>query len=281
MNIASIAHKTLDNIPFGAEAELLLIHLKHQWRDGWPKQADNDIHQKWLETIWKDGYCVIENYFDAKTCDALAQETDAIAEQYPDAIKWYSNKADRRMYGVEKASPLIAEKFGANEELVGFANTFCRASSMNAFTLAGKIKAAKGNLGSGEGWHRDDWGNQFKSIVYLTDVKEGNGPFQYIKGSHKPWQMVQDMRTAGLGPRDVRITNEQVDQILENDPAKLVTFTASKGTLILANTTGIHRGQPISKGERYALTNYFIRNSQMTDAFADHFAPVLGRHISV
>ena len=41
-------------------------------------------------------------------------------------------------------------------------------------TLAAKLSHKKGNLGSGQGWHRDSYFRQFKAMAYLTDVKFKN-----------------------------------------------------------------------------------------------------------
>ena len=50
-----------------------------------------------------------------------------------------------------------------------------------------------------------------------------------------------------------RFTEEEISQL--NQSNKL-TVTAKAGTLLVADTRGIHRGQPIEQGERYALTVY-------------------------
>jgi hypothetical protein len=37
-----------------------------------------------------------------------------------------------------------------------------------------------------------------------------------------------------------------------------VKFLANKGTIILVNTRGLHRGMPIIDGDRVAITNYHL-----------------------
>ncbi len=53
---------------------------------------------------------------------------------------------------------------------------------------------------------------------------------------------------------------EKVDKIIENDPDRLKTLTGKAGTLVLVDTSIIHRGIPVKNGIRYALTNYFLKN---------------------
>ena len=65
------------------------------------------------------------------------------------------------------------------------------------FTLAAKMPA-KNNKGSGEGWHRDGFFRQFKSMIYLSNVDEDNGPFELILNSQKCQNLIKDMQNADL-----------------------------------------------------------------------------------
>jgi hypothetical protein len=111
-------------------------------------------------------------------------------------------------------------------------------------------------------------------MVYLSDVGPENGPFQVIEGSHRPWHVMVDTVRGGLvqEPRD-RIAPGQIDRILGRTGRRLRTFTAPCGTLILFDSSTIHRGSPIKSGTRYALTNYYYPSEQMTPAMYEHFAP--------
>ena len=76
-------------------------------------------------------------------------------------------------------------------------------------------------------YHRDSsGGNQFKAFIYLTDVSdESYGPYSYIKGTH------------------TEKTNE----------GEIVHCTANKGSLIVSNQSGLHRGLPQTKGKNRRL----------------------------
>ena len=60
-------------------------------------------------------------------------------------------------------------------------------------TKANKVKYNKNNLGSGGGWHRDDFNFQFKAILYLNDVSMDNGPFQLIENSNGLINIIKDI----------------------------------------------------------------------------------------
>ena len=91
---------------------------------------------------------------------------------------------------------------------------------------------------SGAGWHRDNHDCQFKAILYLTDVDCNNGNFQWITNSSKKHIGFPKPRTESY---DTRFDDEVIDELLENDACKLVNIVGPKGTLILADTTYIHR----------------------------------------
>jgi hypothetical protein len=88
-------------------------------------------------------------------------------------------------------------------------------------------------------WHRDfNDSHLLKAFLYLVDVDERSGPFEYVPGSQPggryagihPWQPM------GFG----RISEPELAKHVS--PGDVRTFTAPKGSLILCNTSGLHRG---------------------------------------
>ena len=88
-------------------------------------------------------------------------------------------------------------------------------------------------------WHRDfDDSHLLKVFLYLSDVDERSGPFEYVPGSQPggryagvhPWQPM------GVG----RISDKELAKHVQPDDVR--TFTAPRGTLIFCNTSGLHRG---------------------------------------
>lgn len=133
-------------------------------------------------------------------------------------------------------------------------NTLYHNKNLDGFIMAGKLLFKELNLGSGGGWHRDSVGQeQFKALVYLTDVDLQHGPFQYFIKTSKITSMKAAEKYFDIGKKQNRLSDEQIALYPKN---RLRTFCAERGTLIIANTRAIHRGMPISSGVRYALTTY-------------------------
>ncbi|MER3410157.1 MAG: hypothetical protein C4305_01275 [Thermoleophilia bacterium] len=88
-------------------------------------------------------------------------------------------------------------------------------------------------------WHRDyNDRHLLKAFLYLADVDEEAGPFQYVPGSQPGGPYASAWRWQPLG-----ITYPPEEELARRIPAEAVkTFTAPKGTLILCNTSGFHRG---------------------------------------
>lgn len=101
---------------------------------------------------------------------------------------------------------------------------------------------------TGQVFHIDiDRASGLLFIIYLTDVNEENGPHVYVKGSHKskPFHLLQDRR---MIPEDI-----------ENYYPKesIVKIMAEKGSVLVIDPLGLHRGQPLNSGTRLALKYQF------------------------
>jgi Phytanoyl-CoA dioxygenase (PhyH) len=88
-------------------------------------------------------------------------------------------------------------------------------------------------------WHRDyNDRHLLKVFVYLSDVDEEAGPFEYVPGSAPGGQL------GALWPwRPLGDTYPPQDELAEQIGQREVkTFTGAKGTMIFCNTSGFHRG---------------------------------------
>ena len=108
------------------------------------------------------------------------------------------------------------------------------------------------SVGSTRGYHFDSYNSQYKAFVYLTDVPdESYGPYSYIKGSHKRSYLRR--RAEGILNR---ARGEKPTAAIRYDDRDIRTFTAHKGTLIISDQTGYHRGIPQERGkERMLISN--------------------------
>jgi hypothetical protein len=101
-----------------------------------------------------------------------------------------------------------------------------------------------------QNWHVDfDDKHLLKAFVYLTDVGPESGPFEYVPGSQAGGRkMVRPWQPMGYG----RVTDDEVSRHVS--AAEIATFTGPRGTLILCNTSGLHRGGFSTAGPRVLAT---------------------------
>jgi len=228
-----------------------------------------------LAELRKDGVTAIKNYWTAKQCESARNELNRLMAEVPQCVRHFSNGADKRVFGAEMAGEQISA-FHHDPFLRGMGEMDGGFRLYNFATLGARIDAVDGNRGSGEGWHRDAFGYQYKAIIYLSDVTEDNGPFEYYRGSHTLRRVVLDAALGRLPPSpETRIDGFYMDRLIARGAINPQRFIGKAGTVILANTTGIHRGAPLKAGNRYALTNYFYLPYQIGQSQVDKFTPLV------
>ena len=232
-----------------------------------------DKEKEALLEIQKNGYAVIPNFFDKEICEACIRDMDVMYDTKKEFVH-NTEYADSRIFGAEDLSENI-RKFADDSFLHKIANAYNAVPTSNGFTLAGRIKATGHEFGSGGSWHRDSYFRQFKSLLYLTDVNVENGPFQVIHRSHRSKQISIDSKNANLESMQCSFNQNIVEKILNENPDRLKTLTGNAGTMVLVDTSIIHRGLPLEDGIRYALTNYFFENTQINSHLVEHFAPIV------
>jgi hypothetical protein len=96
-------------------------------------------------------------------------------------------------------------------------------------------------------WHRDGDGTVLKLFVYLSDVTEETGPFVYAAGTH-----CSPLREVSYGKTRPQ-TDDELRALLGGYDRDFISAVGKKGTVVLTNTSGIHKGGHVLEGERRVL----------------------------
>jgi hypothetical protein len=234
--------------------------------------AEQRMSRRHAETLARDGIVVVEDYMDAETCDRIRERVEealdeGMAEARPDedyadlvargepVLKRRSGERDDGMLDVFNMASVVPEleEFKTDpfvgEIVDGAADEPFGPDNVNVYVNR--------SVTNTRDFHADTYAGKFKSFVYLTDVPNRSyGPFTYIKGSH---------RKSGVTREASRLVNR-----VRGDPGTNAVFyddsdtavcTAPRGTLIVANQAGYHRGHPQEEGSErmLATTSYTPR----------------------
>ena len=125
--------------------------------------------------------------------------------------------------------------------------------------MANRVEPNKSNFGSGGGWHRDSNYSQFKTLIYLTDVTEADdGAFQIIPKTNSALYVLNSNFRMRKKLTETRWTDPEIGKLGIGD--KICTVTGAAGSLVIFDTSNLHRGAPNKNRSRYALTNYYYSN---------------------
>jgi hypothetical protein len=160
-----------------------------------------------------------------------------------------AEKGQKKKFFLHRELPRGAEltlddpwlRLAVSTRLVDVVNTYLRLWTKLTYldqwyTVPGGSEAER--AGS-QRWHRD-YNDQYlvKVFVYMTDVDEGSGPFEYVPGSARGGPYEHEWPWEPLGE-----SYPDPEEFAQRIPASAArTLTAPAGTMILCNTSGFHRG---------------------------------------
>jgi hypothetical protein len=220
-----------------------------------PPELD-ELQQDVLQRLQKDGYAVVpfaDLVPDRSVWSELEAEAARFAAETEAGLAAESEGSESELrrregkeflvrkyaYGVELGLDDPWLRLGYNRRLLDIANSYVGMwSKLEYVDLWYTPPVAADQRKSSQRWHRDfNDRHLLKAFLYLVDVDEDTGPFEYVPGSAPggdldslwPWKPLGD----NYPPED---------ELAQKTAERAVSFTAPKGTIIFCNTAGFHRG---------------------------------------
>jgi len=104
-------------------------------------------------------------------------------------------------------------------------------------------------------WHRDpEEKRMVKLFIYLTDVDDGCGPFTFVPGSVWGQEPYGDLFPQ-KPPAGSYMDDATFDKEVPKSAQRMMTGKA--GTIILCDTSGLHRGGYATKNDRTMFTAFY------------------------
>lgn len=227
-----------------------------------------------LSDLKKSGYAVLESYYDKDFCDsAILNIEKKIKSLDKNKNSSLGAGGDIRLFKFENISN-EAKIFSNDQFLRNIGDEYIGKKLSTHFVLAGKLEYSNNiKASSGGGWHRDSDGLQFKAMVYLNDVSSNNGPFLFVPNSKK--KDAKRLKIKKLNSlifyikrflkyqkiRDPRYSEDSISNFFKVSKQTPIEISAPKGSVVLFDSSFIHRGKIIQNGLRYSLTNYYFEDS--------------------
>jgi hypothetical protein len=142
-------------------------------------------------------------------------------------------------------------RLGTNPRLLDIANAYLEMWSKLEYVDVWYTPPADADeRRSSQRWHRDfNDRHLLKAFLYLVDVDEQTGPFEYVPRSAPGGELDRLWPWRPLGEN-----YPPEDELAERIDRRAVTFVAPKGTIIFCNTSGFHRGGFATEKSRVLAT---------------------------
>ncbi len=218
------------------------------------RPALDDVQKRVLGDVEKSGFSVVsfqDLFADAAHWseleamrDRFVTETEADLAKGGEHVRVRAGKefvVRLHSYGVELGLDDPWFRAVASHRLLDLANTYLGMWSKLEYVDVwySVPQPAEAQRISSQRWHRDyNDKHLLKVFLYLVDVDEEMGPFQYVPGSQPGGPYAHAWPWQPLGQNYP--TEEELEALIPASSIK--AFTAPKGTLIFCNTAGFHRG---------------------------------------
>lgn len=252
--------------------------------------ALDELQMTVLASLDRDGYAVVpftDLIADAELAHAVETQGDAFVAQTEAALARPVEGGEdqlKRRAGKEfvvRANSFEGARLGSDDawfraclstRVLDLANAYLRMwAKLTYVDLWYTVPQTEGSeRAASQLWHLDfDDKHLLKAFLYLVDVDESAGPFEYVPGSQPRGRYDEIWHWSPL--RTGRIPDEDVRRHTGADGVK--TFTAPRGSVILCNTSGLHRGGFSTAKPRVLATATFCSPASLRALSRRNFVP--------
>jgi len=227
--------------------------------EGLMSKYDTKTLFEYQEILKNNGYIILNNILTIDQVDSLVKDFKEIEGfytsdkelkskkqridiKYPKSVKFYYSSQDI-------INNKLFQKILFDASFISFAQSYLKSypiidniSSWWSFPTTGPDKKAA------QWWHfdleRPKW---LKFFFFLTDCESHNGAHCFVKGSHKNNGINWSLRKKGYE----RLSDEEINKLYLNQD--IVEIVAKKGSLLIEDTRGLHKGKNLIKDHRFLI----------------------------
>jgi hypothetical protein len=209
-----------------------------------------------LSNLRKNGYCVLPALVNPEVCDKLLKIANSeICHAYIDGEKVLSVKFNPKnpiavKYQVPSSTLInkeVVQEIISDASIIDLVQKYLGSApvldTVNMWWTTAINKDPDSH--AAQLFHFDmDKIKWLKLFIYVTDVSEKTGPHTFVSGSHKSGSMPKQLLSKGYARHEDKEILEFYKQ------SQLKEFCGPKGTVILEDTRGFHKGTPVKEGQR-------------------------------
>lgn len=212
------------------------------------------IEDHLLATLRRDGLVVLPSLLPAATCDEISHRARSAICTLVDPSDEESARArfDASMlrsirYDISEDDLLASssiQQLMADESLLGLIQEYLGAAPVQDLVAGWWSAPGSGSRArAAQLFHFDlDRPRFLKLFVYLTDVDHDTGPHVFVRGTHRAL------------PRQFRADRRYSDaEVVAQFGSALVRASGPRGTVFLADTRALHKGEPVLHGHRLVV----------------------------
>lgn len=209
--------------------------------------------RKIILSLNKYGYAILENHFNDELITRMRIDN---IEKLTNHETKFDNGIESRLFASERS--IVSNQIFSNDLMIGkIGQIYLGMSVKNIGCMANIVRPDENaEVGSGGDWHRDSWFPQFKAMMYLTDVEVcGDGAFEVLAGTHKlrsKFIHIKQFKHFGL-----RFNSTEVETRMNDKDRRFIP--GKSGTILMFDSSSIHRGSPNFNQDRVAITNYYYQ----------------------
>jgi hypothetical protein len=210
--------------------------------------------------VKRQGFAVLQSRATPEGCSHIKSFID----QYPmkDAEINYGG-TEKRIWDSHSKDPVIKAFGDLSDQVMG--TVFHAHSKVKTVLSYSNYPVPQEDRQITGRWHLDSLRHQYKLFCFLTRTEERTGPLEVVPGTHrtvfKLWPLASGSYISrsdlGTGKRRYQKLDEQWVGAQCRKAGGSVPFLCEAGTLILVDTSAIHRARPCLEGHRYALCAYY------------------------
>jgi hypothetical protein len=167
----------------------------------------------------------------------------------------------------------VYARFALNDALLDIANAYFRMIVKLRYYNVWYTFATDTEPRESQLWHYDREDKYIlKAFVYLRDVDAGGGPFTYVPGTHPKGQQRHKLPEYFLEKNVRRSTDDQMAAAVPE--SEWVRGTGKTGTIIFADTRGMHKGGEARTSDRLMYTCLYTSPASESKRLLKFPAPV-------